>query len=66
MSINSSSSDNDQNKQAIRPSTRDQVSKGPVVRSWALAVDAVQKPEIAMSDEQLQNLAKRLGRDIDV
>lgn len=66
MSTNSSSSDNDKNKQALRPSTREREAQGPVVRPWALAVDASQKPEIAMTDAQLKELATRLGRDVDV
>ncbi len=66
MSTNSSSSDNDKNKRAIRPSTREREAQGPVVRSWAKVVDAEEKPEIAMSEAQMKELAIRLGREVDV
>ena len=66
MSTNTSSSDQNHNKNSVRPGTRERLAQGEIVRPWAKAVDVQQEPSIAMTEAEVKALEAQLGRSIDV
>jgi hypothetical protein len=51
---------------ASPPSPRDRPAITAEVRPWARAIDGLENPILEMTDEQVAQLERRLGRAIDV
>lgn len=51
---------------AIPPAPRDRSAIAQAVRPWARAIDGHETTILEMTDEQIAQLERRLGRPIDV
>jgi hypothetical protein len=51
---------------ASTPSPRDRPAITEVVRPWARAIDGNENPVLEMTEDQIAQLERRLGRAIDV
>jgi hypothetical protein len=51
---------------AVPPAPRERPAAADAVRPWARAIDGHDNPILEMTDEQIAQLERRLGRAIDV
>jgi len=51
---------------AVPPSAHERNASTAAVRPWARAIDGSENPILEMTEEQITQLERRLGRAIDV